>query len=306
MKFAFLPRPWDRVVDTLREHGHEYVDFSAEGAQPDVLIFRGGPQHFPERLPESVKLVQVAYAGVEELDEAGILQAHDVRWANAAGLYDDTVAESALALLLAVLHRHKAVARDWNQWQLYQETDFLFDRKKVAIIGAGGIGKRLIELLRPFDPEVIAVNRSGAPVVGADRTVAMRDAANVWSEADYFFLIAPLTKETHQLVNAEVLSKMKQNAVVVNVGRGPLVDTEALTQALVEQRIAGAGLDVTDPEPLPQDHPLWELDTCVITPHTANTRRYMEQRVGALTLKNWEALQVGEPMPTEIDVEQGY
>lgn len=270
-----------------------------------MLVFRGNPEDFPEELPPSVKLVQVAYAGVEKLVEAGVLDV-DVPVANAAGIYDDTVAEAALALLLGVLHRHKAVTPQWNDRQLNEETDYLFDNKKVAVIGAGGIGKMLIRFLEPFGPEIIAVNRSGNPVPGAKRTVAMSEAQDVWSEADYFVLIAPLTKQTHHLVNAEVLRAMKPNAVVVNVGRGPLIDTEALTKALQDGTIAGAGLDVTDPEPLPEDHPLWQMDRCLITPHTANIPRYMQARVGELTRRNWEALQEGRPLPTQIDVEEGY
>lgn len=302
MKFAFLPKPWDAVVDDLTTHGHTFVDLDES---PDVLVFRGDPEDFPEELPPSVKLVQVAYAGVEKLVEAGVLDG-DVPVANAAGIYDDTVAESALALLLGVLQRHKAVTPQWNEQQMFEEKDYLFDNKKVAVIGAGGIGKMLIRFLEPFGPEIIAVNRSGNPVPGATRTVAMDDAQDVWSEADYFVLIAPLTKQTHHMINAEVLRAMKPNAVVVNVGRGPLVDTEALTQALQEGTIAGAGLDVTDPEPLPEDHPLWQMDRCLITPHTANIPRYMQARVGELTRRNWEALQEGRPMPTQIDVEEGY
>ena len=302
MKFAFLPKPWDAVVDDLTEHGHTLVDLDES---PDVLVFRGDPEDFPEELPPSVKLVQMAYAGVEKLVEAGVLDP-EVPTANAAGIYDDTVAESALALLLGVLQRHKAVTPQWNEQQMFDEKDYLFDNKKVAIVGAGGIGKKLIQFLEPFGPEIIAVNRSGNPVPGATRTVAMDDAQGVWSEADYFVLIAPLTKQTHHMVNEEVLRAMKPNAVVVNVGRGPLVDTEALTKALQEGTIAGAGLDVTDPEPLPEDHPLWQMDRCLITPHTANIPRYMQARVGELTRRNWEALQEGKPMPTQVDVEEGY
>ena len=302
MKFAFLPKPWDAVVDDLTDHGHTFVDLDES---PDVLVFRGDPEDFPEELPPSVKLVQMAYAGVEKLVEAGVLDP-EVPTANAAGIYDDTVAESALALLLGVLQRHKAVTPQWNEQQMFDEKDYLFDNKKVAIVGAGGIGKKLIQFLEPFGPEIIAVNRSGNPVPGATRTAAMDDAQDVWSEADYFVLIAPLTKQTHHLVNAEVLRAMKPNAVVVNVGRGPLIDTEALTKALQDGTIAGAGLDVTDPEPLPEDHPLWQMDRCLITPHTANIPRYMQARVGELTRRNWEALQEDRPLPTQIDVEEGY
>lgn len=305
MKFAFLPKPWDRAVADLEAAGHTYVDLDGD---PDMLLFRGSSEHFPHDLPDSVKVVQVCYAGIEALVQAGVLEAHDVRWANAAGLYDDTVAESALALLLAVLHRHKAVKREWNNLELFGETNYLFDGTKLALIGAGGIGAKLISYLAPFGVEVTAVNRSGRSVEGAARTIAMADPSfgDLWGEADVFVLLAPLTEQTRHLVDAAALQKMKSSAIVVNVGRGPLVDTEALADALADASIAGAGLDVTEPEPLPADHRLWELDNCVITPHTANIPRYMEARIGGLAARNWELFEAGEQMSTEVDVREGY
>lgn len=306
MKFAFLPTPKDTPIAQLEAAGHEHVALDDD---PDMVIFGGGPDDFPDELPESVQVVQVVYAGVEALLERGILAKHaaqGVRFANAGGLYDDTVAESTLALLLAVEHRLKAVRPEWNNTQLFQEKEYLFDHKHLALIGAGGIGKTLIRFLEPFGMAITAVNRSGNPVAGADHTVAMKDAGSVWSQADYFVLLTPLTPETRHLVDAERIAQMKDTAVVVNVGRGPLVDTEALTQALRDGALRGAALDVTEPEPLPADHPLWGLDNCVITPHTANIPRFMDRRIGGLAVKNWERFAAGETMLTEVDVEAGY
>lgn len=306
MKFAFLPTPKDTPIARLEAAGHEHVALDND---PDMVIFGGGPDDFPDELPESVQVVQVVYAGVEALLERGILAKHaaqGVRFANAGGLYDDTVAESTLALLLAVEHRLKAVRPEWNNTQLFQEKEYLFDHRHLALIGAGGIGKTLIRFLEPFGMAITAVNRSGNPVAGADDTVAMKDAGSVWSQADYFVLLTPLTPETRHLVDAERIAQMKDTAVVVNVGRGPLVDTEALTQALRDGALRGAALDVTEPEPLPADHPLWGLDNCVITPHTANIPRFMDRRIGGLAVKNWERFAAGETMLTEVDVEAGY
>ena len=306
MKFTYLPKPKDEPIAALEAQGHEYV---ALEDNPDLVLFGGGPKDLPDELPDSVKVVQIQYAGIEGLLEAGILAEHaanGVRFANAGGLYDDTVAESTLALLLAVEHRMRAVDREWNNTQLFKEKEYLFDNKTLALIGAGGIGKTLIRFLEPFGMEITAVNRSGNPVDGADRTVAMKDADEVWADHDYFVLLTPLTEETRHMVNTDRIEQMKDTAVVVNVGRGPLIDTEALTDALVNGKLRGAGLDVTEPEPLPADHKLWDLDNCVITPHTANIPRYMERRIGALALKNWGLFEAGEKMSTEVDVEAGY
>lgn len=306
MKFAFLPQPKDRPVADLEAAGHQRVSLDED---PDLLLFSGGPDEFPDELPESVQVVQIAYAGIEALLERGIVAKHaanGVRFANAGGLYDDTVAESTLALLLAVEHRLKAVSPEWNNQQLFEEKQYLFDDKHLALIGAGGIGKTLIRFLEPFGMEITAVNRSGNPVEGANRTVKMEEADSVWAEADYFVLLTPLTDETRHMLDAERIARMKDTAVVVNVGRGPLVDTEALERALASGSLRGAGLDVTEPEPLPAGHPLWGLDNCVITPHTANIPRYMLRRIGGLTAENWELFAAGEKMRTEVDVDAGY
>ena len=302
MKFTFLPKSKDEPIAVLEAQGHQHV---ALEDNPDMVLFGGGPDDFPDELPESVKVVQIQYAGVENLQDVFAKHSvNGVRFANAGGLYDDTVAESTLALLLAVEHRMKAVDREWNNTQLFKEKQYLFDNKKLAIIGAGGIGKTLIRFLEPFGMEITAVNRSGNPVEGADNTVTLSD--DVWASHDYFVLLAPLTEETRHMVNAETIGKMRDSAVIVNVGRGPLVDTQALTQALADGHLRGAGLDVTEPEPLPADHDLWGLDNCVITPHVANIPRFMERRIGGLAAKNWELYAAGEKMATEVDVDAGY
>ena len=174
------------------------------------------------------------------------------------------------------------------------------------MVGAGGIGKRLIRMLEGFGPRIIAVNRSGNPVEGADETFATSDIERVWPAADYFVALAPLTDQTHQLFDAAAFRAMPNHAVIINVGRGPLVDTEALVAALRAGQIAGAGLDVTDPEPLPDGHPLWDMPNVVITPHLANPPYSVRRSIGAHAAKVMERFAAGEAIPTEVDTEAGY
>ena len=205
------------------------------------------------------------------------------------------------------MHATTRLAKSWSvRPEVENNKSWLHDNKTVAILGAGGIGVRLLEMLKPFNVKTIAVNNSGRPVEGADETFAMDKAEHVWAEADVFVLILPLTDATYQIVNAETLGKMKPSAVVVNVGRGPLINTDDLVDALNNGTIAGAALDVTDPEPLPDSHPLWEMDNVVITPHTANTNERIRALTGELTLRNIELFEAGEQMATEVDVVAGY
>ncbi len=303
MKFAMGPGVWQETVEEVTAAGHEYV---TELSQADFLVYTGGP--LPRHLPENVKWIQFVFAGVDALIDAGVMTS-DIRWANAAGVYGKPVAEIAMSLLLSQLHQHKAATLA-GSFRVRNELDdrqgWLFADKTVAIIGAGGIARELIPMLRPFGVRIVAVNRSGREVEGADETVAIAEADPVWSEADYFVLLMPLTDDTHGMVNRDVFAKMKESAVVVNVGRGPLIDTDDLVEALSTGQIAGAAMDVTDPEPLPDGHPLWRLDNCTITPHIAATGRVAQKMIAPQIIANAAAFEAGERMPTEVDVEAGY
>lgn len=307
MRFTVKPHAWPETIAELEEAGHEFTE---DISSAELLVFNGGAEDFPQPAPENIKVVQTSMAGVESLNDAGIFATEGgPRWANAAGLYADTVAESSIGMLLAQIHLLKT-AITGRSFSVESEIDenkrWLSDGATVAVIGAGGIGKRLIEMLQVFNVDTIAVNRSGNPVPGADQTYAIEDAGHVWEQADYFVLIMPVTEKTHHMVNRDVLARMKPSAVVVNVGRGRLINTDDLLDALQRGVIAGAALDVTDPEPLPDGHPLWDLDNCLITPHTANTMSSVRRLTGGLAVRNMVEFERGEKMSTEIDLEAGY
>lgn len=304
MKFAMVPQVWEQTVTELAEAGHEHV---SDPETADFLVYTGG--QLPRPLPENIKWIQFVFAGVDRLIDAGVMDTGGVRWANAAGVYGKPVAEIAMSLLLAQLHQHKiaTLAGSFDvRWDMDARQGWLFRDKTVAIIGAGGIAQELIPMLRPFGVKVTAVNRSGREVEGADETFPITEADHVWGEADAFVLLMPLTEDTRGVVNRETFTKMKSSAVIVNVGRGPLIDHDDLVTALREGQIAGAAMDVTDPEPLPEDHPLWKLDNCLITPHIAATGRIAQHLIAPQIIANAAAFEAGERMPTEVDVEAGY
>lgn len=304
MKFAMVPQAWEQTITELAEAGHEHVSDLVEA---DFLVYTGG--QLPRPLPANIKWIQFVFAGVDRLIDAGVMENSGVRWANAAGVYGKPVAEIAMSLLLAQLHQHKVATLAGSfdvRWDMDARQGWLFQDKTVAIIGAGGIAQELIPMLRPFGVKVTAVNRSGNEVEGADETFPITEADHVWGEADAFVLLMPLTEDTRGMVNRDIFTKMKSSAVVVNVGRGPLIDHDDLVEALRQGQIAGAAMDVTDPEPLPENHPLWGLDNCLITPHIAATGRIAQQMVAPQIIANAAAFEAGERMPTEVDVAAGY
>jgi len=177
---------------------------------------------------------------------------------------------------------------------------------RVTILGGGGITGALLGLLAPFRAEVTVVRRSARPLVGAARVVGPDRLHAALAGAQLVVLALALTPETAGIVGAVELAAMAPGSWLVNVARGAHVVTDDLVDALGTGTIGGAALDVTDPEPLPAGHPLWALDNCLITPHTANTWQMAEplfaERVGA----NVARYVGGEPLLGLVDPELGY
>lgn len=303
---ARLPLPETRAA--LENAGAVLVDDLAEA---DAFICHGvAPADFPD-LPDRVKWVQLCQAGIEGFFAEGVItagQGGDRRWSNASGVYGRQVAESAVALLLSVTHMHKKIARaaSWSVWRDVDENTRWLHGATVAVVGAGGIGRHLIEMLTPFGADVIAVNRTGHPVEGAARTVSIDNLKDAVAAADHTVIAVPLTDETRGLFDAELFSEFRPGGTVINVARGPVVVTDDLVAALDSGQLGGAGLDVTDPEPLPDGHSLWNMDNVTVTTHSANTRASMDAQLAGPVGENYKAFTAGDRMPTELDPAKGY
>src|SRR4051794_28815011 len=229
--------------------------------------------------------------------------APEVAWTSAAGAYATDVAEHALALLLAGVRglAHYARAQTWDA-----RDDRLLEGSTVAIVGAGGIGRALIELLQPHDVEIVAITRRGLDVDGADRTLPADRLGEVWGTADHFVIAAPATDATRHVVGAAELAQMRPHAWIVNIARGSLIDTDALVEALAEERIGGAALDVTDPEPLPDGHPLWASPRAIITPHVANPPSAQFAKLAERVRENVARFVNGQDLIAPVEQERGY
>ena len=256
-------------------------------------------------LPESVRWVQLSSAGVEPWVRAGVVDGGRT-FTSATGAYGSPVAEHALALMLAGAKALPVFARSRSWDDSGRTTVGVLEGATVAIVGAGGIGRALIGLLEPFGAEILAVTRRGRAVPGAARTYAAGEIAEVWPLAHSIVIAAPATDGTRHLVGARELAAMREDARLINVARGSLVDTDALVDALREGAIAGAALDVTDPEPLPDGHPLWELPNVLITPHVATPPDAERRRFAERVRENVRRFAAGEPLEGVVDPESGY
>lgn len=265
--------------------------------------------------------IQLPSAGVELYAPA--FESHPgLQWTSAKGAFARPVAEHTLALTLALLRRlpESIRATSWGE----ERGSSLFGRR-VVIVGAGGIAQEIIRLFKVFDTFITVLRRGNEAVPGADQTISMQrlagwrgraDAqpaaepghtlADVLAKADVVVLAAALTAETKGLVGAPELARMKAECILVNIARGALVDTDALLEALASGALAGAGLDVTDPEPLPEGHALWSEPNAIITPHTADTEEMVRPLIAARVRENVRRWGADEPLQGRVNVSAGY
>ncbi|MEO8698261.1 MAG: NAD(P)-dependent oxidoreductase [Acidimicrobiales bacterium] len=247
-----------------------------------------------------VRWIQLPYAGIEPFVD--YLDARFL-WTCGKGVYAPPVAEHALALALAGLRGVTTYARA-DRWSAPIGRNLLGAR--VLILGGGGICASLIELLAPFGCAITVFRHHDAPIERARVITERRQLDAALPEADVVVIALALTDRTRGIVDSTFLSRMAEHAWLVNVGRGGHVITDDLVLALREQRIGGAALDVTDPEPLPPGHPLWSLANCVVTPHIANTPEMGLPLIAARVRENTARFLAGEPLIGVVDVALGY
>lgn len=266
-----------------------------------VSTARGLPEPLFERA-DRLGWVQCLSSGVDgfrldRLREAGIVLT------NGAGVNTEPVAEHAFAFLLGLERRlHRGVRQQATRtWERFEGGELL--GKTLGLVGVGAIGGRIAEIASAFDMRVFGVKRdpTTAPE-DVDEVVGPGRLDEMLVEADYVVIACPLTEETRGMIGAAELETMRQSALLVNVARGPIVDHDALVEALQLHAVAGAGLDVYPEEPFPEESPLWGLSNAVLTPHMAGSTPRKPERVAEVIAENYRAYTAGEveSMPTRV------
>lgn len=245
---------------------------------------------------ENLDLFACVFAGTGHLPIEAF-EARDVAVTNASGVHGPNIAEQVLGSLLYFARRFHVAERqqDAGVWQSYPTVEL--QDSTVTVVGLGALGEAIVDRLEPFGVETVGVRYSPEKggstdeVVGFDDEQGLHDA---FARGDYVVIACPLTDATRGLVDADAFASMAPDTVLVNVGRGPVVDTDALVSQLRSNGIRGAALDVTDPEPLPSDHPLWDFENVLITPHNAgHTPKYWE-RMADIIAENLDKLDAGD------------
>ena len=294
------PAMYDAYCDIVDASPAERVGLE----DAEALLWADPLNHgvYPEAIDQArdVDWIQLPYAGVEPF-LAHLDQEHT--WTCAKGVYAAPVAEHVIGLALSIMRNLHEYARA-DRWTAPVGVNLL--GANVTVLGAGGITEALLRLLAPWDCSTTVVRRQAEPMENAGLTVPSSELHRALSTADLVVVALALTDETTGILDSAAFAAMKNTGWLVNVGRGGHVVTDDLVEALQTGTIAGAALDVTNPEPLPQNHRLWSMPNCLITPHIANTPEMglvlLEQRVA----ENVRRYCADEPLLGLVDVKAGY
>jgi glyoxylate reductase len=273
-------------IEAIYTYGHPTVDAALLG-----------------RLP-AVRVISNFGVGVDHIDLKAAA-ARGIPVGNTPGVLDGATADLAFALLLVAgrrLGEGDRYARGPNF--LHYDPSYMLGREvhgsTVGIVGLGRIGTQVARRARGFDMTVLYHNRRPAPAAEADLGARYASLDELLAASDYVVLTVPLTQQTHRLIGRAQLARMKPTAVLVNAARGAVVDTDALTEALAARRIFAAALDVTEPEPLPRDHPLLRLDNVIITPHLGSATEQTRRCMAEMSVENLLAGLSGRPLPFRV------
>ncbi|MGI6208718.1 MAG: D-2-hydroxyacid dehydrogenase [Anaerolineae bacterium] len=281
-----------------------------EAVLDSVEIVAGGlPRDLLERAP-NLRWLQQWGAGVDWLMRSPEAREKDFILTNASGVHAIPISEHILAFMFAFargLH-HSIRSQTKHDWQGSKGVPVReLAGSTMVLIGVGAIGGRTAEVAAALGMRVLGVRRDpSVPAPGVEAMYGPDQLLSILPEGDFVVLTVPLTYETKGMIGERELRAMKDTAIIINIGRGGTIQADALVRALREGWIGGAGLDVTDPEPLPEDSPLWDMENVIITPHNSGSTPKYEERAMAIFLDNLRRYVAGEPLRNVVDKQLGY
>lgn len=295
----------------LRKQLDVFIDWDTDHfvesmADTEILIAWNLPTENLGRIAPELKWIHIIGAGVEHLTPMNWLPDGAVL-TNNKGAHAEKGGEFGLMSLLML---HNAVPTLFtNQRQAVYDSIYStpIAGKTVVVVGMGSIGRSVAVRAAELGMRVIGVSRHGRPVAGVDEVCAVQAIDSVLPLADYVFVVTPLTEETRNLISRQRLERLKPGAGLVNIGRAPVVDYDALSEMLYSGRLGGAVLDVFDEEPLPQDSPLWKVPNLLVTPHVSadDGNAYVPMTLG-LFFENLERYVQGIPLENQVNASLGY
>ena len=309
-----------KMMDTARACGFDIAFYeSAEEARGRVsdceVIYSGGDASILSEMPR-LKWCHTAFAGIGAYAESGVFDSGEVKLTNSSGAYGRTISEHIIMVTMMLMRQmyeyNKVInARCWVQDLPLRS----IAGSSIAVIGTGDIGRNAAERYRALGAEsVTGFSRSGRPAEGFDAVYSFSEFDRLFSDpafagnVDVLLLCIPGTPASRGLLSRERIAMLSDRTFIINVGRGMVIDQDALIEALRERRIAGAALDVVYPEPLPEDHPLWDAPNCIITPHISGDMGlpYTVDMTVDFFCEDLKRFAAGQPLMHLADVKKGY
>jgi phosphoglycerate dehydrogenase-like enzyme len=287
------------LLAAVRRGGGELVTAVDEA---DALVYAQDTlDELSEMIRPNIRWVFLGWSGTDGVVARGLVT-RERKWSSARGLYGPAVAEHAVALLLAGTKCLGMLARA-GRWTAPPSDVMLVAGKRALVIGAGDIGQALIPRLKALDLDVTVLVRTPRSVDGADAVITSEQLHEALPEHHFVMLALSLTPESRHLIGAGELALMRPDTWLVNVARGSHVDTDALVDALRRDALGGAALDVVDPEPLPDDHPLWTFDNVIISPHSACPEALVGDLLADRVEQNVRRFSAGEELISEFSAD---
>jgi D-2-hydroxyacid dehydrogenase (NADP+) len=296
--------PFDVFADELADLDAEFVSIrdGDAGADPESCEAFVTFTHQQRLLECDPTWIHTTLAGVEAFPLTEY-ERRGVALTNSTGLHGDSVGDTTLGLMLTLARRlHDFVANQQaHRWE-FPEWDeaFTLPGERVCVVGLGTVGSAVAQRCAALDMNVAGVQRSDEPVAGVDDRYHPDDLHEAVADARFVVLCVPLTDQTHHLLAADEFAAMREDAYVVNVARGEVLDEDALVDALRDDEVAGAALDVFEAEPLPEDSPLWDLEDVVVTPHAAVANQDFYRDVADLVRENYRRLEAGDSLENRV------
>lgn len=312
MTEVLITAPCSEEIKLRLEEFKNNCIFSFEDRKNDIgsaEVVIGEPRTERIREAKNLKFVQMTWAGADIYTRGGFPQG--IKIANASGAFGSVIAEYVIGAILCVYRRFPEYIENQKEciWR-DAGAERTIEGKTALILGTGDIGSNIAKRLSAFGTKNIGIRRTGAPAQYFDEMHTLSNIDALLPRADLVIGCLPNTKETGHILNYDRLCLMKSDALFINVGRGSLIDTDALIRALEERRIAGAILDVLENEPLAADSPLWKMPNVLITPHISG-RGFghdpaTEKKVWDICLENLRRYIAGEDIINEVDMNLGY
>ena len=274
----------------------------------DAEVILGNVDPALLKYAEELKWLQLNNAGTEGFCDGALPK--DAVLTNATGAYGLAISEHMIGVLFELQKKLNLYARNQREHVWRSEGHVhVIQGSRVLVIGMGDIGTMFAQKMKALGCRTVGIKRrEGRKPEGVDDLYTLERLERELPKADIVAMSLPGNQDTYHMMNAERLALMKENAVLINVGRGITVDTDALVKALQEKRIAGACLDVTDPEPLPAEHPLWDMENVILTPHISGGYALPEtlEQILTICIENLECYMVQRPLRNLIDMKTGY